>query len=280
MSRTLSGRTMSRTGAPPAVAEDDAERMAMALYQARRTRVPIAPFTDTRPTLGAADGYAVQRKLTELLIADGDQVIGYKAGLTSAAMQEMFGVHAPDYGPVFASTLRPDGARFAREHFISPKVEAEIVFRLASPLAGPGVTPGQARAAIGEVIAGLEIVDSRIAQWRIRLADTIADLASNGAAVLARPLPARAELDYRLVTMAFRRNGELVASGRGADALGDPVAVVAMLANLLGEHGITLEAGQLIMTGALHAAVPLRPGDTYTAEFDQLGPVTLRVTHA
>ena len=262
------------------MAEEDAGRMALALYEARSTRVPVAPFTDARPTLDGSDGYAVQRRLTDLLIADGERVVGYKAGLTSAPMQAMFGVDAPDHGPVFASTVHPDGTRFAGDQFISPKVEAEIVFRLASPLAGPGVTVEQARAAIGEVIPGLEIVDSRIAGWRIRLADTIADLASSGAAVLGRAVPDRADLDYRQVRMTFRRNGEPVASGRGADALGNPVAVVALLANLLGEHGVTLEAGQLIMTGALHAAVPMRPGDTYPAEFDQLGTVTLDVAHA
>jgi 2-keto-4-pentenoate hydratase len=262
------------------MADDDAMRMATALYEARTKRAPIAPFTDADPALDAADGYAVQRKLTELLVADGERVVGYKAGLTSASMQAMFGVHSPDYGPVFGSTVRADGAAFAPDEFISPKVEAEIVFRLASPLCGPGVTVEQARAAIGEVIAGLEIVDSRIEGWRIRLADTIADLASNGAAVLGRSFPARADLDYRPVKMVFRRNGELVASGVGADALGDPVAVVALLANLLGESGVPLEAGHLIMTGALHAAVPLTPGDTYTAEFDHLGTVTLHVADA
>lgn len=263
-----------------ALAAEDAGRMARALYEARNRREPIAPFTDARPALDGADGYAVQRRLTDLLIADGERVVGYKAGLTSAAMQRMFGVDAPDHGPVFASTVHPDGTRFTAGAFIAPKVEAEIVFRLARPLTGPGVTTEQARAAIGEVMPGLEIVDSRIAGWRIRLADTIADLASNGAAVLGRAVPARPGADYRQIGMTFRRNGEPVATGRGADALGDPVAVVALLANLLGEHGGTLEAGQLIMTGALHAAVPMRPGDTYAAEFDHLGTVSLDVARA
>lgn len=135
----------------------------------------------------------------------------------------------------------------------------------------------QARAAIGEVVAGLEIVDSRIENWRIKLADTIADLASNGAAVLGHPVAPSPDLDFRLLGMAFSRNGEIVATGAGAAALGDPVAVVAWLANVLGERGVTLEAGQLIMTGALHAAVPLGPGDTFTAEFDRLGAITLHV---
>jgi 2-oxopent-4-enoate hydratase len=259
------------------MADKEAERRARALYEAREKRVPIAPFTDADPTLDMNDGYLVQREFTALLVADGDRVIGYKAGLTSAAMQNMFGVSTPDYGPVMAATILADGAAVSLEEFIAPKVEAEIVFRLAAPLAGPGVTLEQARAAIGAVMAGLEIVDSRIENWRIGLADTIADLASSGAAVFGPPVAPSPELDYRLVGMAFSRNGELVATGAGAAALGDPVAVVAWLANVLGEHGIALEAGQVIMTGALHAAIPLSPGDTFTAEFDRLGPITLHV---
>jgi 2-keto-4-pentenoate hydratase len=189
----------------------------------------------------------------------------------------MFGIDSPDYGPVLASTIRGDGETVSLDEFIAPKVEAEIVFRLARPLAGPSVTVEQASAAIGEVVAGLEIVDSRIENWRIKLADTIADLASNGAAVLGQPVTPSADLDYRLLGMAFSRNGELLATGAGAAALGNPVAVVAWLANVLGAHGITLEAGQAIMTGALHAAVPLGPGDNFTAEFDHLGSLTLHV---
>lgn len=250
---------------------------ARALYEARAKRVPIAPFTDQDPSLDMADGYAVQRELTAMLLADGEAVIGYKAGLTSAPMQQMFGVDTPDYGPVFASTVLANGSIVSTEAFIAPKVEAEIVFRLGSPLRGPGVTTGQARAAVGEVMAGLEIVDSRIEDWRIRLADTVADLASNGAVVLGTPLPVDPDVDYRLLGMAFSRGGTLVATGAGAAALGDPAAVVAWLANTLGEHGTVLEAGQLIMTGALHAAVPLSAGDAFLAEFDRLGAVTLAV---
>jgi 2-keto-4-pentenoate hydratase len=259
------------------MADKEAARRARTLYEAREKRVPIAPLTDADPTLDMDDGYIIQREFTDLLVADGDRVVGYKAGLTSAAMQDMFGVNSPDYGPVMASTIRADGATVPLDAFIAPKVEAEIVFRLAAPLAGPGVTVRQAQAAIGTVMAGLEIVDSRIDNWRIKLADTIADLASNGAAVFGPDVTPSPALDYRLVGMIFFRNGELVATGAGAAALGDPVAVVAWLANVLGEHGIALKAGQVIMTGALHAALPLRAGDTFTAEFDHLGSITLNV---
>ena len=129
--------------------------------------------------------------------------------------------------------------------------------------------------------AAVEIVDSRFADWRIKLADTVADLASNGAvAVSSRlvPLDGPDVLDPRLIGMVLTRQGELVDTGAGAAALGDPVRVVAWLANTLGEMGAKLEAGHLVMTGALHAAVPMRAGDVFRADFDRLGPVTVRVT--
>jgi 2-keto-4-pentenoate hydratase len=178
---------------------------------------------------------------------------------------------------VIASTVLADGAAVARTDFIAPKVEAEIVFRLDAPLEGPGVTRDDAVAAVAEVMPGLEIVDSRIEDWRIRIADTVADMASIGAVVLGRAQRVPEGVDLRLTGLVFRRDGEVIATGAGAAALGDPYAVVAWLANTLGEHGVPLEPGQLIMTGALHAAVPMRPGDTFTAEFDRLGTVTLRV---
>ncbi|MFJ8128380.1 2-keto-4-pentenoate hydratase [Streptomyces hydrogenans] len=262
------------------ISVDDARIKAKALYEARATGRPVPPLTDENPALDMRDGYAVQRELVALLTGAGDRVVGYKAGLTSAPMQELFGVDTPDYGPVLASTVYDDGATTPGDAFIAPKVEAEIVFRLGSPLKGPGVTVAEARRAVAEVMAGLEIVDSRIEDWRIRLADTVADLASNGAVVLGPPVVLPEDCDVRLIGMAFSRNGELVASGAGAAALGDPAAVVAWLANVLGEHGVTLEAGQLIMTGALHAAVAMRPGDRFVAEFDRLGTVTLHVGDA
>lgn len=123
----------------------------------------------------------------------------------------------------------------------------------------------------------MEIVDSRIADWRIKLADTVADLASNGAVAVSSRLVPLAGLDTRLIGMTLTRNGELVDTGAGAAALGDPLAVVAWLANVLGAAGEVLEPGHLIMTGALHAAVPMTAGDVFRAEFDRLGPVTVRV---
>jgi 2-keto-4-pentenoate hydratase len=255
----------------------DAPAKARALYDARRTRVPIPPFTDDDPTLGMADGYAIQRELIELLLADGDRVVGHKVGLTSKPMQKMVGVDSPDYGPVLASTIYRDGDTIPASRFIAPKIEAEIVFVIGERLEGPGVTVTQAHAAIAGAVAAMEIVDSRIADWRIKLADTVADLASNGAMATSSRIVPITDIDTRLVGMTLTRNGELIDTGAGAAALGDPVAVVAWLANVLGGDGVALEPGHLIMTGALHAAVPMTPGDVFRAEFDRLGPITVRV---
>ncbi len=255
----------------------DVSGKAKALYEARRTRQAIEPFTDADPDLGMADGYAIAQQLTSMLVNDGDTVVGYKVGLTSKPMQQMIGVDSPDHGPVLGSTVYADGDAISLSNFIQPKIEAEIAFVLGSALRGPGVTVLEARRAIVGVVAAVEIVDSRFADWRIRLADTVADLASNGAVAVSSRLVPPDGLDPRLIGMVLTRCGELVDTGAGAAALGDPVGVVAWLANTLGEMGGGLEPGQLIMTGALHAAVPMRAGDVFRAEFDRLGPVTVRV---
>lgn len=255
----------------------DVPGKARALYDARRTRTQIPPFTDADPTLGMADGYAVQKDLVELILGDGDTIIGYKVGLTSKPMQKMIGVDSPDYGPVLGSTLYADRGEVSMSDFIQPKMEAEIVAVMDAELRGPGVSVLDAARAVAGVCAAVEIVDSRFEDWRIKLADTVADLASNGAAAVSSRVVPLAEVDTRLIGMTLTRNGELVDTGAGAAALGDPLAVVAWLANTLGENGIALEPGHLVMTGALHAAVPMNAGDVFRADFDRLGPVTLRV---
>lgn len=255
----------------------DPAAAAAALYEARRTGSPIEPFTDTDPGLGLADGYAVQQHLVRMLLADGETIAGYKVGLTSRPMQQMLGVDSPDYGPVLASTVYPSGAELPLGRFIQPRMEAEIVFVLGRRLAGPGVSAADASLATAGVAASMEIIDSRIAGWRIKLADTVADLGSNGAVVISSRIVPLAGLDTRLIGMTLTRGGELLDTAAGAAALGDPLAVVAWLANTLGRDGIALEPGQLVMTGSLHAAVPMAAGDVFRAEFDRLGPVTVRV---
>lgn len=256
-----------------------ASTRAHALYAARRDRIPIAPFTDVDPRLGMDDGYEIQRELMTILLQEGDRVIGHKVGATSKAMQNLIGIDTPDYGPVLESTMYQPGDALPLSAFISPKIEAEIVFVLGRRLMGPAVGYAEARSAISGIAASMEIVDSRITDWRIRLADTVADLASNGGLVVSDYLAPPTGIECRSIRMTLSRNGEVVASGKGSDALGDPVAVLVWLANTLGSHGVALEPGHLIMTGALHAAIPMAAGDHFRAEFDHLGAIEIKVTN-
>lgn len=255
----------------------DARGTAEVLYKAARTRTTIPPLTDTHPDMTPADAYAVQSALCELLLGDGDRIVGYKLGLTSAPMQQMFGVNEPDYAPVLASGVVDDGAAVEAGRFIQPKAEAEIALLLDRPLAGPGITTLEAARAIAGAVAAIEIVDSRIEDWKIKLPDTIADMASSGAVVLSSQLVPLAEIDVRLVGMVMTRNGHLAGTGAGAAALGNPIQAVAWLANTLAPYGVTLEAGRFVMTGALHAAFPAAAGDVIRAEFDRLGSVSVRI---
>jgi 2-keto-4-pentenoate hydratase len=257
----------------------DAEVAAMgeALHGARRSGVPIEPLTDSHTDLTMADAYRVQQDLVARLLADGDRVVGYKLGLTSVPMQKMLGVDSPDFAPILASHVHADNAEITASAFIQPKVEAEIALVLSSDLAGPDCTALDVARAVGGAVSAIEIVDSRIVDWRIKLADTIADLASSGAIVLGAAVSPVDKIDLRLVGMVFTRDGEVLATGAGAAALGSPLSAIAWLVNTLHEVGESLHAGQFVMTGALHAAVAIEPGQVFRAEFDRLGPVALRV---
>lgn len=258
-------------------APDSTTDKARALYEARRTRTAIDPFTDSEPDLGLSDGYAVQNELADLLLADGETIAGYKIGLTSKSMQQMLGVSSPTYGPVFSSTVHQSGQTAHLDSFLQPKVEAEIGLVLGTQLRGPGVTELDARVAIRGAVASMEILDSRIVDWRIKLADTVADLASNGGSVVSSHVVPIEQIDARPIEMSLSKNGSVVASSDGVTALSDAIEVVVGLANVLGEHDTALEAGQVILTGALHAPIDLEAGDVIIAEFDRLGPISINV---
>lgn len=250
--------------------------MAAALHQAMITKTPIDPLTTGTPALTVADAYLIQQGLVKLLLAEGGRIVGYKLGLTSKPMQELMGVNEPDFGPVLSSMVVDDGSEIDLSNYIQPRVEAEIALVLGRPLAGPGVTALQAAQAVAGAAPAIEMVDSRIRDWKIKLVDTISDLASSAAIILGPRVVSTEGWDPRLVGMVVTRDGQTVATGAGAAALGNPVLALAWLANTLAPYGVTLQPGHFVMTGALHAAFPISPGDVIRAEFDRLGPVTAR----
>jgi 2-keto-4-pentenoate hydratase len=259
------------------ISDQSVTDLSAALYAARHSGVPIEPLTDSYAGMTVADAYRVQRDLVGRLLADSDRVVGYKLGLTSAPMQRMFGVDSPDFAPVLASHVHPDGAELAARDFIHPRVEAEIALVLGEDLAGSDCTTLDVARATSGAAPAIEIVDSRIVGWRIKLADTIADLASSGAIVLGSAFVPVDGLDLRLAGMVFSRDGEVLAIGAGAAALGGPQQATAWLVRILAEFGDSLRAGQFVMTGALHAAVDIAPGQLYQAELDRLGQVSLSI---
>jgi 2-keto-4-pentenoate hydratase len=191
-------------------------------------------------------------------------------------MQHMMNVHEPDFGVLLDEMFVEDGDEIRIASLIQPKVEAEIALVLGADLIGPGVTSVVALRSIDCAVACLEIIDSRITDWKIGLVDTIADNASSALAVVSAKKCSIQNLDLRLVGMALSVNGELVDTGAGAAALGNPIRCVAWLANKLAEFGEYLHAGDVVLAGALHRAVSIKKGDSVIAEFDRLGAVHAR----
>jgi 2-keto-4-pentenoate hydratase len=255
---------------------DVVQAMADRLIAAAAARRPIEPLTDAEPAMTALDAYAVQAIVAQHRQEAGETLIGWKLGLTSSAMQQQLGVDQPDYGPLLSGHVVGPDDTVATADLIAPRAEAEIAFVLRAPLRGPGVTAADVVEATESVAAAIEVIDSRIVGWRIKLADTIADMASSARIVVSDRRYPLAGLDLRAEHVVVSRNGEVVSEGEGAAVLGDPLAAVAWAANTLGPLGVTLEPGQIVMPGAMHASTPVSAGDVVEATFDRLGPVRVR----
>lgn len=250
--------------------------LGLRLYEAERARRPVPQLSAGRPWLGPAEAYRIQQEVVRRRLAAGETIVGWKIGLTSEAMRRQLGVDQPDYGPILSGYLAPDDAPIRTADLIQPRIESEIAFVLRSPLRGPGVTAADVLAATEGVAAALEIIDSRIEAWKLTLPDTIADLASSARVAWSRRLVSVDGLDLQAIHVVLRRGDEVVGEGVGSAVLGDPAEAVAWAANTLAGFGVTMEAGHLIMPGALHASVPVQAGDTFEAEFDALGAVSAR----
>ena len=245
------------------------------LWRAEVDRMPIDPITETQADLTLADAYAIQACNVRRRVEAGRSIRGFRLGRTSQPRQEILGVTEPDFGMLIDDMFVEDGDEVPVESLIQPRVVAEIAFVMARDLAGPGVTTADALTAIGGVLPAIEIVDSRIADWRVQLADTVADNASAGRVVLGSRVTPATAVDLRLVGILLHRNGFPVESGAGAAALGNPIRCLSWLANRLLPPERGLRGGDIVLSGPLHRLVPVRPNDLYEAEFAHLGMVTV-----
>jgi 2-oxopent-4-enoate/cis-2-oxohex-4-enoate hydratase len=255
------------------------DRWSEVLYRAYADCTAIAPITASAPELTIEDAYAIQMALIARRIeAEGARVIGRKIGATSKAVQDMLNVHQPDFGHLLSTMLCDDGGAVDAGKLIAPRIEGELAFLLKQDLCGPGISPADVLRATEYVMPCLEIVDSRIADWRIAIQDTVADNASSGLFVLGGAIADPRKLDLALVGMTLEKNGQIVGTGAGAAALGHPLNSVAWLANTLGRLGISLKAGDVILSGAMSALVPVSAGDSLRVSIGQVGSASVHFT--
>jgi 2-keto-4-pentenoate hydratase len=255
---------------------DSVSLAAAELWEASRTGIPCKPI---RTVIGESDietAYAVQEQITKRRIEQGARLIGCKIGLTAASVQTQLGVSQPDYGMLFHDMDVANGDEIGPGELIQPRVEAEIAFILGHDLIDEKLTTADVLTAIAWVVPALEIVDSRIEAWDIRITDTIADNASSGLFVLGHDMRRLDSIDVIGCGMELECNSELVATGAGVACLGSPINASLWLARVRVKAGRPLRRGDIVLSGALGPMVPAKPGTAFEARIQGLGSV--RVT--
>lgn len=249
------------------------------LWAAERDLAPVDPLTETFPGIDVVDAYEIQLINIRRKIAAGARVRGHKVGLSSPVMQQMMGVDEPDYGHLLDAMVLAEDAPIPAAGYCYPRIEVEIGYVLGSALPGADCTEADVLAATEYIVPSLELIDSRVRDWRIKLADTIADNASSAGVILGQARRTPAELAVRGVDLAnieavLWSGDQEVARGNTSAVLGNPTACVAWLARKVADFGVKLEAGHLILPGSCTRAIDARPGSAFRAEFAGLGTVT------
>jgi len=250
--------------------------LAEMLLAAEQSQKPIPPLTESDPGISVDEAYRIQLLVMEMKKSRGRVVVGKKIGITSLAMQNMLGVKEPDYGHILDDMVVMEAEKIPTTDLIKPRIEGELAFVLKEDLEGPGITLTEVIRCSEGVIPSLEIIDSRIVDWKIKLPDTVADNASSARIVLGGTITPIKTLDLRTVGMVLEKNGEVVATAAGAAVLGHPAQAVAWLANKLAVYGIPLRKGEVILSGSLTAATLVAAGDFIRADFGPLGDVKMK----
>ena len=252
------------------------EQLGDELYGALTACQVLDPLSSRHPDITIEDAYAIQQRLIARRLDAGERVVGKKIGVTSQAVMNMLGVFQPDFGILLDGMVYNEGQPIDARTLIQPKAEGEIAFVLKKDLMGPGVTAADVMAATEGVMACFEIVDSRIRDWKIQIQDTVADNASCGVFVLGDRLVDPRDVDLATCGMVLEKNGEIVATGAGAAALGHPANAVAWLANTLGRLGMGLKAGEVVLSGSLGIMVPVQAGDSLRVTIGGIGGCSVR----
>lgn len=249
--------------------------LAAELAVAERDRVPIDPLVARHADIDVVDAYEIQLINIRQRLAGGARVVGHKVGLSSKAMQQMMGVDEPDYGHLLGEMQVFEDVPVDTSQYLYPRVEVEVGFVLGKDLPGAECTEADVLDATVAYAPAIELIDTRIKEWKIALCDTIADNASSAGWVLG---PERVDpklLDIQKIDATLTRNGAVVAEGRSDAVLGDPTIAVAWLARKVASFGVRLKAGDIVLPGSCTRAIDARPGDAFHAEFAGLGSVRL-----
>jgi len=248
------------------------------LYASLKSCEPIEPLTKTEPNITIEDAYAIQDVLIKKRISkDGSNIIGKKIGVTAKVVMDLLGVNQPDFGYLLSDMIYNDGDVIdVTSTMIQPKAEGEIAFVLKEDLQGPGITTSDVIKATKFIMPCFEIVDSRIKDWKIKIQDTVADNASCGYIVFGGQAVNIRDVDLTTCGMTLEKNGELLQTGAGAATLGSPINAVVWLANTLGELGVGLKAGEVILSGALSGMVPIASGDNMNINIGRIGSASVR----
>jgi 2-keto-4-pentenoate hydratase len=251
------------------------DELAADLAEAERSRVPIAPLTAANPDIDVVDAYEIQLINIRQRVAEGARVLGHKVGLSSKAMQQMMNVDEPDYGHLLDEMQVFENAPVAASRYLYPRVEVEVGFILSADLPGEGCTEEDVLAATEALVPSIELIDTRITDWKIALCDTIADNASSAGFVLGEARVSPADVDVKAIDAVLTRNGEVVAEGRSDAVLGNPVTAVAWLSRKVESFGVRLRKGDIVLPGSCTRAIDVRAGDEFVADFAGLGAVRL-----
>jgi 2-keto-4-pentenoate hydratase len=255
--------------------EAQRDEVAELLRVAEETRVAVPPVIQSHPDIDMVDAYEIQLRNIRRRIEAGARIVGHKVGLSSLAMQQMMGVDESDYGHLLDDMVLSEAMPVDASRYLIPRVEVEVGFILGDDLPGEGCTVDDVIRATEYVVPAIELIDSRIADWKIGIYDTIADNASSAGLVLGRERRKPDELDLTAIDATLTRNGEQVATGRSDAVLGNPALAVAWLAEKVASFGVRLEAGHVVLPGSCTRAYDVKGGDSVVAAFEGLGTVSV-----
>ena len=258
---------------------DDIRAYGDEIYDALCARHTLAPLTERCPDITIEDAYQISLRLVSRRLEAGETLVGKKIGVSSKAVQDMLNVHQPDFGFLTNGMVYDHGSEMPiSTKLIQPRAEGELAFRLKKDLAGPNVTEEQVLDATESVVPCFEIVDSRIENWKIKIQDTVADNASCGLFVLGPDEVDPRGIDLVSSQMTVRKNGKVISQGFGSAALGNPLTCVAWLANTLGQFGVQLKAGEVVLSGSWVPLEPVVAGDEMDLDITGIGTASVRFT--